>query len=358
MEWFIETRFGDPILTLYITGTHLVYGSALGQIGFVNLSTKEQFLLTEIAEESVKGIYITEDNIIYASVGDLYILVLFRSDTGEWHMEAVAHEGREHTNLLCGFTQVLQYKSKICLLIIEEDQETLASIRAEGKNKLIVTNAANSEHEEYTGLIFPKFSVPLCFSSEKLLWLERDLTGTRILKLISFNPLAHTTVKYLSKSFGSICSPIIFQDTIIFIHNFRHIESMDLSTGDFISKIGTHTAEILTIFPTMICIQPSERNGSENNSLVMKALVIAVDKKGLICLWQEGTLVELINLGKLEGITVDSNDRFFGMGYPYVLKASGVNIVVSTDIGILVVKSEYLRSIGGIDPLNNYINTI
>ena len=55
---------------------------------------------------------------------------------------------------------------------------------------------------------------------------------------------------------------------------------------------------------------------------------------------------------------MDSEDRFFGMGYPYVLKAGGIFIAVTTDIGIIIVKSEYLKSIGGIDPLNNFTNTI
>lgn len=359
MEWFIETRFGDPILCIDITGSQMVHGSALGQVGFLNLTTKEQFLLTEIAEESIKGIHITEENIIYASVGDLYVLVLFRNESGEWHMEGVCHEGREHTNLLCGFTQVLQHKAKVCLLVIEEDQETLASIRAEGKNKLIVTNSATSEHEEYTGLIFPKFSVPFFYNSEKLLWMERDLAGARVLKLVTFNPLGHSTVKYLNKKFGSIACPYIVQDSIILIHEFKYIRSLDIVSGEITGTIASSENEILAIFPIMICMPPSiDRNNQENNMLVMKALVISVDKAGIICLWQEGNAIESIDLSKLDGLSVDSSDRFFGMGYPYVLKAGGIYIAVSTDIGIIVVKSEYLKMIGGIDPLNNFTNTI
>ena len=359
MEWFIETRFGDPVLCIDITGSQLVYGSALGQVGFLNISTKEQFLLTEIAEESIKGIYITEENIIYASVGDLYVLVLFRNESNEWHMEGICHEGREHTNLLCGFTQVLQHRSKICLLVIEEDQETLASIRAEGKNKLIITNAATGEHEEYSGLIFPRFSVPFYYSSEKLLWLERDLVGSRILKIVNFNPVSHTTVRYLDRSFGPITCPHILHDTIFFIQDFRWIKAMDITTGDIIITIGKQSCEILAIFPIIVCPpQNYEKSQNENNSLVMKDLVISIDKKGIICLWQDGVVVETINLNKLEGLSVDSDDRFFGMGYPYVLKAGGVLIAVSTDIGIIVVRSEFLKSIGGIDPLNNFTNTV
>jgi hypothetical protein len=367
MEWFIETRFGDPILSLDISGPRLVYGSALGQVGYVNLISKEQFLLTEIAEESIKGIHITEDNVIYASVGDLYVLVLFRTEAGEWHMEGVCHEGREHTNLLCGFTHVLQYKNKTCLLVIEEDQEALASIRAEGKNKLIITHSSSGEneeqsklmHEEYTGLIFPKFSVPFYYNGEKLLWLQRDLAGSRTLKMVSFNPLGHTNIKYIDKFFGAISCPYIFQDSIIFIHNFKQIKSMDINTGDITGTLGTHKNEILAIFSVVVCVNSNhEAENHENNMLVMKGLTISVDKKGVICLWEEGNMVEMINLTKIEGISVDSDDRFFGMGYPYVIKAGGIFIVVTTDVGIIIVRSEYLKCIGGIDPLNNFTNTI
>lgn len=359
MEWFIETRFGDPILSIDISSELLVFGSALGQVGCFNFSTKEQFLLTEMAEESIKGIHISEENLIYASVGDLYVMVLIRDENKDWHMEGVCHQGREHTNLLCGYTQILQHKTKVCLLVIEEDKDTLNSIRAEGKSKLIVTNSATGEYEEYLNQVFPKYSVPFYFNSEKLLWLERDLYGNRALKLMTFNPLSTRNVKYLDKTFGSISCPYLVQDNIIFVQDFKVIKALDTATGDELSTIGVHESEIVAIFPTMVCIQQnSERVGQENNLLAVKYLVIAVDKEGKLRVWQEGVLMEEIDLCKMEGITVDSSDRYFGMGYPYVLKASGKIVAVSTDVGILVIRSEYLNSVGGIDPLNNYTNTI
>jgi glutaredoxin len=359
MEWFIETRFGDPVLSIDISPEMLVYGSALGQVGCLNFLTKEQFLLTEMAEESIKGIHISEENLIYASVGDLYVMVLIRDENKDWHMEGVCHQGREHTNLLCGFTQILQHKTKVCLLVIEEDRDTLNSIRAEGKTKLVITNSATGEHEEYLNQIFPRYSVPFYFNSEKLLWMERDLNGQRILKILTFNPISMKIVKYLNKSFGSVTLPFIVQESIIFVHNFNTIQCIDIQTGEITSTIGQQKSEIVAIFPCMVCVQQnSERIGQESNLLVVKFLVISVDKVGKIFIWKEGVLMEEIDLCKLDGISVDSCDRYFGMGYPYVLKASGSILAVSTDIGILVIKSEYLHSIGGIDPLNNYTNTL
>ena len=41
-----------------------------------------------------------------------------------------------------------------------------------------------------------------------------------------------------------------------------------------------------------------------------------------------------------------------------VNESEWIFIAVTTDIGIIIVKSEYLKSIGGIDPLNNFTNTI
>ena len=59
--------------------------------------------------------------------------------------------------------------------------------------------------------------------------------------------------------------------------------------------------------------------------------------------------MEEIDLGDLEGLNIDSSERFFSLGYPYIVKASGEHISVSTDLGILIVNSMYLKHIGGLD---------
>lgn len=83
LEFVIETRFGDPVLCMDMMGSQLAYGSALGQIGYLHILNKDQILLTEMTEEAIRGIYINEESTIYATIGDLYILVLYRNDKGE-----------------------------------------------------------------------------------------------------------------------------------------------------------------------------------------------------------------------------------------------------------------------------------
>lgn len=43
------------------------------------------------------------------------------------------------------------------------------------------------------------------------------------------------------------------------------------------------------------------------------------------------------------------------MGYPYFVVANYVHIVVTTDIGVLLVTSRYMQAIGGLLPtMSNY----
>ena len=72
--------------------------------------------------------------------------------------------------------------------------------------------------------------------------------------------------------------------------------------------------------------------------------------KGVIAIREDGNIVDTIDLNNLEGISSQHKDRFFSMGYPYIIIASYYNIVVTTDIGILLVVSRYLQAIGGVLP--------
>ncbi|CAG9319303.1 unnamed protein product [Blepharisma stoltei] len=350
MTYLIETRFGDPVFSMDIYGNQLVYGTALGQIGSFNIESFDLIMLTEMTEECVRGIFISDDHVIYAAVGDLYVLVLFKNENDEWGMDEIKYEGREHSSLLCTYSQIIQHKGKICIFVIDNDKEILSSIRSDGKSKVLIINAISNEHEEYQGICFPKSSIPLDFDGQRLLWIE-EFPRHRELKLTTFNPLSHYKCKHLDKHFGHLSQPFLLQDSMIFVHNYKEIKSMDLLSGEFTAIIGIHSEDIVCIFPILFPSQVNPNGNEENEGhlLTSRGIVIAADKKGIICLWQDGNLLEKIDLCCLEGFEVEARDRLFGMGYPYVIRAGGIWIAVSTDIGIIILKSNYLKQNGGIE---------
>lgn len=72
LETFIDIRFADPVISLSMNQTGLVYGSALGRILYHNFNTHEETAITEFSEECIRGVSLTCDNSLYAAIGDLY----------------------------------------------------------------------------------------------------------------------------------------------------------------------------------------------------------------------------------------------------------------------------------------------
>jgi hypothetical protein len=117
---------------------------------------------------------------------------------------------------------------------------------------------------------------------------------------------------------------------------------MEINSGSVISEIGRHDSEILDFFPVFL---KNYENFQETGNLQYADLVISVDKDAKVYLWQDGEVLEVIDMCALDGISVDDRSRYFGMGYPYMVKAYGQSIVISTDIGIVVLKSDYLANL-------------
>lgn len=342
MEVFIETRFGDPVLSIDISNNYIVYGSALGQIGIFQIASKEQLLITELAEEGIKGLHILNENLIYASIGDLYLLVLKKDQNNQWHSEAKPYDFRQHSHMLCNNTLVLQCKSKICLVIINNFSIDLLHEKIEMKQKTLTFDCISGQHEEYQNFYLPKFSVPFDYTQDKLIWMEIDDKGTRVIKSFSFISLNSKVISYLSQAFGIISNFKVVQDTLLFVHDLYSIKVMEINSGAVVSEIARHKAEIIDFFPFIVDSFPQD---GETGRLKYVDLVVSVDVDANVYLWQDGEVLEMIDLGALDGILVDDRRRFFAMGYPYVLKAFGMFIVISTDLGIIVLRSDYLANL-------------
>ena len=73
-------------------------------------------------------------------------------------------------------------------------------------------------------------------------------------------------------------------------------------------------------------------------------IVLTADYGGAICVWETTGLAESIHISELQEITQEYRQTlYFSMGYPYYISAHGNRIAISTDLGVLVVRSNYLR---------------
>lgn len=158
MEYFIETRFGDPVLAMALSKEQLVYGTALGQIGYFEVDSKTFLLLTETTEEGIQGIHIDQDCFIYASIGDLFMLCLLKTESGQWHMDGVHPIGREHTPELCSVTYSLQ----------SETQMLIVTVGNEHVEPAYILSAETAESHVIEGLRLPTGAVPVQFTGDRL----------------------------------------------------------------------------------------------------------------------------------------------------------------------------------------------
>lgn len=111
----------------------------------------------------------------------------------------------------------------------------------------------------------------------------------RILHITTFNPVNHVLFKTIDNNFGQISFTHLLQDSVIFVHNYRDIKTFDSNTGEVNNLIiGTHPEDIVCMFHTIIHILSNGDHNlieeNEEKSLYTKGLVIAADKRGIICL--------------------------------------------------------------------------
>ena len=237
----METRFGDPVLAMYFRDNNLVFGTALGQVGLVDIAVPSMILLNELAEESIRGVYITEEGIVLAAVGDLYVLFFIKSISGEWHADSVSH-GRDHSPVLCRFTEVQVHESQVLIVVVEDDKDTLDSIDTECKPMMSVTKVETNEFIEVNNTPLPQHSVVLDFYEGKLLWLY---SSSKSLMLSHLYPYQYHKLK----DFGGthVSNFWLRTDCVFYVKNLRQISCLDFNSNE--RCLLRHSDDIVAVLP-------------------------------------------------------------------------------------------------------------
>lgn len=349
LEAFIDIRFADPVLCLALTTDALAYGTALGRILYYNLNGKEEVTISEFSEECIRGIHLAE-NTLYAAVGDLKGLTIRNIDTIDRSMSIVSHD-KEHTAQSCYNTQVMMHQDCVCLFSCWQKSDEM-NISA---TELFYLNHLSSDVKLLCdGLALLPSSIPFDFDGRRLLWLEIHNNQDRLMKIYNLTSSTCDLMKIFNQQYGAISQAKLFDDSIILVKNHRSIIILDISTGSERHTLGQHKNDIIALdavefLPRERNLHDTSLNQNKNEDMVSmstKRIVITMDVAGFICIWENGGLMETIRIQELEELTTKYRKmQYFAMGYPYVLKTCSNRIAISSDFGVLVIKSRHLTNL-------------
>ena len=367
LEAFIDIRFGDPVLAMGLNYDSVVYGSAVGRVLHYSFESQTERVIKEVCEECVRGIWLSLDSTTYLAIGDLKCIVIVHPGAVNMSLQLIHHE-RVHSISNCPYTQVLMFEDNVCIAVLEPQSE-FASLAAPSYTcSLFVTNLNSQTTKMYSNGKFSMESVLLDFDGSRLLWVEWVDVGIRSLHIFFFSMNENRTLlSGLRKSFGEITFGRLLSDRILLVLDSHKCLLLDINSDS--------QQELLRADSEVIAMTAFEQNVPSRNSVLqnshslikgevqpdsmlaleeesktraqnLKTIVIAVCVTGRVLTFENGTLMEEIAFSGLMELTARyQHAQYFSMGYPYVVVAFGPRIAISTDLGVLVLRSRYLESV-------------
>lgn len=368
LEAYIDIRFGDPVLSLDMNYEGLVYGSMMGRILYYHFYSNNEVVINEFSDECVRGLWISYDNSIYAAIGDLKCLVISDAETG-YPIKSIVNHQKLHSNQTCPHTQVMMHKDMILLFTLEHPNEKDLPM-ATSTNSIYMTQVSTQIQTVLEAVKFPAYTMPYDFDGKRLIWMEWTDSNLPSLHLLELsNEPTHTPIELPANRNSRVGFVRYFNDKLVYVYNWTSVNLMDIS-GKHIKSLGSHKYDIAALCVVRDTL-PARRAGSrvarvrggldearvENSPVVEEEEhshhvrqkhrhIITVDIKGTIHIWHENGLAETILISQLAELTPKyQHAHYFSMGYPYVVCSFGPRIAISTDIGVLVIKSKYLETL-------------
>lgn len=367
LEAYIDIRFGDPVLSLDMNYEGLVYGSMMGRILYYHFYSHNEVVINEFSDECVRGLWISYDNSIYAAIGDLKCLIITDADTG-YPIKSIVNHQKLHSNQTCPHTQVMMHKDLILLFTLEHPNEKDLPM-ATSTNSIYLNQVSTQIQTVLDAVKFPPYTMPFDFDGKRLLWMEwtdSHIPSLHMLELV--NEPTHIPIDMHGNPSARVGFMRYFNDKLVYIYNWTEVKLMDIG-GRPIKHLGSHKYDIAALCVAKDVLPPRRDNRPvrvrggldearlENSAVAIEEQhqahhrakhrhIITVDVKGNIHIWHENGLAEAIVINQLPELTPKyQNAQYFSMGYPYIVCSFGPRIAISTDIGVLVIKSKYLETV-------------
>lgn len=352
LEDFIDIRFGDPVVSLSLNTEALVTGSMMGRLFYYNFGLKFSRVLSEISDEFISGLWLSEDNTLFACIGDLKALKVDQPGGDRYYKQYITFD-KIHTSMSCELSQVKMHKDSILMAVLEPtvSSDSLTHI----VSPIYLVNLQTMHQSSFEGIRFAPYTVFFDFNARKLLYMEHQ-RHCRVLFLYKVKKTCEE-IRTFDDKFGKVGFMKFYRKKIVYVQRQRVIRLMSQDGKDH-GEIGRHRSYIVAL--NCVRIEKNEMFGRNKSSLAeatedkadlenrttcdTKDYIVSVDVDGNIRVWDDGRLAEEIFISKLPELTpAYRKAQYFSMGYPYLVDACGPRIVLTTDLGVLVIRSKELE---------------
>lgn len=371
LEFFIDIRFADPVVALTLNLDAVVYGSMMGRVLHFNFETQTERVISERENECIRGAWLSVDNCLYYAVGDL-LGVKIQSPELSCAERQDIEPGKVHTMTSCPYTLVLMHEDVMAFLTIDPGtpNEQLAGLPSQ--HALHITNLTTEDTDVCPNASFQAQSMPFDFDGKRILLMTWTRDQTKIMKLIEINPFVDLPLKTFSAAYGHITHAKLHGEAVVFVSNHRQLIHFLISKPTKHITFGCHSADIVAIcvstvhsiniqghrsnlqFQSGLDVARME-NPSQLDELVEDSLnpgypkdtvIVSVDEAGCIKVWHNYEEKDQLHINRFAELAAEFRKaQYFSMGYPYLVRCCAPRIAVSTDHGVLVIKSTFLDAL-------------
>ena len=169
-------------------------------------------------------------------------------------------------------------------------------------------------------------------------------------------------VKVFPKGYGKVGFCKFVGDNIVYVHKQKTLKILT-ENGEEKGEVGKHRSYIVAMACVKIFRIANNRRTQkiegkidearlENSDIDLqepeiqgtKSFIITADIAGDIKIWDKNECLEEISISILPQLTQKYQKmQYFSMGYPYMIAAYGSRLAISTDLGVLLIRSRTLE---------------
>ena len=353
LKKYITIRYADPITSLELSDTFLIFGSMLGLCEYYDINSNRLVKLSDKQDEFISGIKLHKNN-LYICIGDLKVIkyILAQDDNNNNNKTQAKEEIENYKD-----DKIHQDNCDNCLTILSNNYLIRNLITFPKKTedtplekdvKFFIKNILHeSQENDFIGNYkLSNYCVPFDFDGKNYVIIDfkektkriffvydiilKDMKVNIEIDTIKENPIGH--ISHLK---------IIKNEEIFIVQNYNICEIRKFNL-DLVKNLNINSQEILA-FDMLYennedaLEYSNERNINEKD--IKYIAILDIESNVILYDFKEDKSEILFNLEKTEmGIDKDIKEQnFFTLGYPYYIKISESYIAISSDYGCILV---------------------